>query len=235
MGIAGSIDGVKINVGSRKFVMGREDETKGFETRVYVFMKDKVLGYFQLENRYRSGLKEVISDLNTTYDLHLLTGDNEAERVNLIPLFASENQLHFNQSPHDKLNYIKQLKSSGKTVLMIGDGLNDAGALQQSDAGISITENINLFTPASDAILSANRFSLLPDFLRFSKLSLNIIVASFVLSFLYNLVGLFFAIQGALSPLIAAILMPISSISVIVFTTGASRLLAKHIFKEKSE
>jgi Cu+-exporting ATPase len=235
-GISGIIEGKKFMVGSADYVGLAVPDKEDFRaTRVYISVTESFLGFFEIVQEYRSGLRKVIDELQNRYDIHVISGDNTRKSSQLIKLFRSREMLHFNQDPFDKLEFIKQKQTEQQTVLMIGDGLNDAGALQQSDAGISITENINLFTPAADAILSANRFSLLPDFLRFSKLSLKIIVASFILSFLYNLVGLFFAIQGALSPLIAAILMPISSISVIVFTTGASRLLAKHIFKEKSE
>jgi len=110
---------------------------------------------------------------------------------------------------------------------MVGDGLNDAGALKQSDVGVSITDDINTFTPASDAILDGQQFQKLSEFIKFAKWSMKIIIISFVISFLYNLVGLSFAIQGTLSPLIAAILMPISSISVILFTTGTTTFLAR--------
>ena len=119
---------------------------------------------------------------------------------------------------------------------MIGDGLNDAGALQESDVGITISEDVNTFSPASDAILDAAKFQYLPDFIQFAKISIKIIIVSFFISFLYNIIGLFFAVQGTLSPLIAAILMPISSISVIVFTTGMTTLYArKKGFKLKSD
>jgi Cu+-exporting ATPase len=135
--------------------------------------------------------------------------------------------LLFNQTPYHKLEFIKKLQDKGKKVLMVGDGLNDAGALKQSFVGISIAEDSNVFSPACDGILESKYFSLLPKFIKFSKTSMRIIMISFGISFIYNIIGLAFAIQGTLSPLIAAILMPISSITVVVFTTGATALLAK--------
>ncbi|HAA00279.1 MAG TPA: heavy metal translocating P-type ATPase, partial [Flavobacteriales bacterium] len=135
--------------------------------------------------------------------------------------------------PEDKLTVIRDLVREYWQVAMIGDGLNDAGALRQSDVGISVSEDINNFSPACDAILDSDRFTMLPSLLKFAKIAVVIILISFGLSFLYNIVGLWFAVQGNLSPLVAAILMPLSSISVILFTTGATALMAKRTLNNK--
>ena len=111
--------------------------------------------------------------------------------------------------------------------MMIGDGLNDAGALKQSNIGIAVAEHANNFTPASDAIIEAKQFSKLPKFITLCKANKNIVMAAFILSLVYNIVGESFAVQGNLSPLIAAILMPISSLSILLITFGSSNLLAK--------
>ena len=135
--------------------------------------------------------------------------------------------MRFLQSPFDKLEYVKQLQEENEVVLMLGDGLNDAGALKSSDIGISVSEDINNFTPASDGILEASSFRLLGDFLRFSQISRKIIILSFIVSFLYNIIGFGFAVQGLLSPVVAAILMPLSSISVVVLTTFMTNYFAR--------
>ncbi len=231
LGITGEINGVKINVGSHKFVTGKEDEEKGLKTQVYIFIGDKVLGYFQLENSYRKGLKEMITRFSKKYDLHLLTGDNEAEKTNLLPLFLVEDRIHFNQSPTDKLAYVKNLKSQGKKVLMIGDGLNDAGALNESNVGITIADDVYHFSPACDAILESSGFGKLEKFIRFTHTSMNIAYISFTLSFIYNVFGLWFAVQGLLTPIFAAILMPISSVSVVAFATLSIAFLSKRSLK----
>jgi P-type Cu+ transporter len=219
MGITGEVGGVRLNIGSCKFVTGKEEQEKGMKSKVWLSLKDQVAGYFQFENNYREGLIEVITDLKSRFELHILTGDNEAERTRLITLFGNATRLHFNQTPEDKLNYIKGLKKEGHTVLMVGDGLNDAGALTESHAGITIADDIYHFSPACDAILESSKFGLLSRYIRFTNTSLNIVKTSFVISFLYNIIGLTFAVQGLLTPVFAAILMPISSISVVAFAT----------------
>ena len=112
---------------------------------------------------------------------------------------------------------------------MVGDGLNDAGALAQSDVGIAISENVNVFSPACDAILDASKFDQLYHYIIASKKAMEIIKLSFALSLLYNLVGLYFAVTGQLEPVIAAILMPLSSISIVAFTTVTTNFLGRKL------
>jgi len=230
LGISAEVNGNKINIGSRKFVTGKDDKEQSLKSQVYVFFKDRVLGFFKMENRYRDGLKEVIRDLGASHDLHLVTGDNEAEKENLLHLFGDASRLYFDQTPAEKLEYIQSLRNDNKTVLMVGDGLNDAGALNESDVGITIADDIYHFSPACDAILESTRFRDLNKFIRFTRTSLNIVRISFVISFIYNIGGLFFAIQGLLTPVIAAILMPVSSVSVVAFATFSVSYFARRTF-----
>jgi len=230
MGITGTVDGKRVNIGSKKFVTGKDDD-QPLSTNVYVFIEDKILGFFKIQNQYREGLQQVINNLKKHYDLYLLSGDNESEKENLIPLFGSETKLMFNQSPADKKNFIRKLKKEGKKVLMIGDGLNDAGALMESDVGLTVADDIYSFSPACDGIIEAKKFYALDKFINYTHVAFKIVIISFVISFLYNVVGLSYAVTGKMSPLVAAILMPISSVSVVVFATTAVKLSARRLFK----
>jgi len=98
--------------------------------------------------------------------------------------------------------------------------------LIQSNVGIAVSDNINNFSPACDGILDASEFDRLPMFLRFAQSSMKIIYISYVISFLYNCVGIWFAVQGNLSPLFAAVIMPLSTVTIILFTTLTSNLVA---------
>ncbi|NNG27200.1 MAG: HAD-IC family P-type ATPase, partial [Ignavibacteriaceae bacterium] len=236
MGLKGVVFGHNVKFGSKIFVSGDQnhdgtpslqENKESFSTKVFLSINEELLGYFEISNSYREGINEIISTFTKNYDLSLLSGDNEGEKENLLGYFDDESQLFFNQSPKDKLHFIKNLQSHERKVLMVGDGLNDAGALKQSDVGIAVTEDTGSFSPASDAILDAENFSFLPKFIGFSKISIKIIFISFAISFLYNLIGLGFAVQGMLSPIVAAILMPLSSISVVVFATLSTNLLAR--------
>jgi Cu+-exporting ATPase len=232
-GIYGVVDGNELMLGSLEFVEGgtefeaAEIKSKKNQTDVYLSFNGNISGYFRITSSYREGLEELLGSLSDNYDIHLLSGDNNREKPNLLKVFATDKSMRFRQSPEDKLNYIKSLQKQGKRVLMIGDGLNDAGALSQSDVGITISDNIYNFSPACDAILDASMFGRISGLMDFSKFSIKVIIASFIFSFLYNIIGLAFAVNGLLSPIIAAILMPVSSVSVVLFAVISTNLYAR--------
>lgn len=193
-------------------------------TRVYFSINENVIGSFILTHAYRTELGDVLNQISKHNQIHLLSGDNDKQRTQLSQYF-NQTQMRFNQTPEDKLNYIAALKSN-HIVMMVGDGLNDAGALKAADIGVSITEDTSHFTPASDIIFDASAFGLFPNFIQFANSTLRVIYGSFVLSLIYNIIGLFFAVQGLLSPLFAAVIMPLSSITIILFTTLGTTLMA---------
>src|SRR5690606_38184109 len=128
---------------------------------------------FIFRNQYRSGLKSVFHQLSKKYAIKILSGDNDGERTTLSQLLPANAEMVFDQKPEQKLEFIRQLQEHGHNVLMVGDGLNDAGALAQSNVGISISENVNVFSPACDAILDASGFTKLPYFLRLANKSIS--------------------------------------------------------------
>jgi Cu+-exporting ATPase len=227
-GISCVIDSAAYCIGTREFV-GAALFPKGAvnETRSYLSINGEAKGYFSIKNVYRNGLQEIVALLSKKLRLSVVSGDNESERIRLQSMFPKGTDLLFNQTPADKLEYVKSLQVAGKRVLMIGDGLNDAGALLQSNLGIAVTENISQFSPSSDAILDGAFVRQLPEFIQFSVMSMRIVIASFVLAFTYNMVGIYFALQGMLTPIMAAVLMPASSITIVLFTTISTQLLAK--------
>lgn len=227
-GIEARYEAKQIKIGSASFV-GQETPQTSLNTTVYVSENNTIKGKFTFYNAYRKGVSKLFKRLKKHYELAILSGDNEGEKDNLIKLLPAKTKLLFNQKPEDKLEYIKYHQKEGSKVLMIGDGLNDAGALAQSHVGVAISENVNVFTPACDAILDASKLKFVDKYLSASKSSIRIIKWSFVLSFLYNIIGLYFAVTGQLAPVIAAILMPLSSISIVAFTTLATTILGKKL------
>lgn len=226
-GIEGLVNGDIVKVGSCEYVTGDNQQQAG--TAVFVSIESELPGYYLFSNHYRESIPELIKDLRGKYRLSVISGDNEMEKENLQQLLGKNAILLFHQKPEDKLQYIRQLQQHGEKVMMIGDGLNDAGALKQSDIGIAVAEQTNNFTPSSDAIIEAKQLSRLSRFIQLCQANRNIVIASFVLSIVYNIIGLVFAVQGNLSPLVAAILMPSSSLSIVLITFGSSTLLARRM------
>lgn len=229
-GLSGNVGDSKVRLGSAAFTATAIEFTadQDLTTKVFLSINNLPRGYFSFKNNYREGLVELVEYLKRKkFELVVLSGDNEGEKKYLSKVFGTQASILFRQTPANKLKAIQELQQDGKHVLMIGDGLNDAGALKQSDVGISISDDINNFSPACDAILNAGKFRWLGSILAISRASHRIILGSFVIALGYNFIGLYFAMQGTLSPVIAAILMPISSISIIAFTTGMSNFIAR--------
>lgn len=222
-GACGSINNQLVKLGVLHYVAPQAIATKPHEgSIVHVSINNEVIGYFTINNSYRSGLKQTIQDLQNNFELKILSGDNALEEKQLKTIFDKKTEMLFNQTPEDKLNYIKHLQANNKQVVMIGDGLNDAGALRQSNVGIAISDDTNNFSPACDAILAGQNFNKLMALITYCKKQKIIIYASFIVSIMYNVIGLYFATQGTLQPVIAAILMPLSSISIVLLTTSLS-------------
>ncbi len=227
-GIEGTKNNQSMRIGSAEFA-GDPDEQDPENTSVHISYNDTYKGCFAIHNIYRDGITKVLSDMGKNMDLAIISGDNSSERPRLEKLLPKLTPMYFNQSPTDKLEFVNSLQNQGHKVLMVGDGLNDAGALAQSDVGIAISEDINVFSPACDGILEATKFNQLKNYIKASKKAITIIKLSFLLSLLYNIIGLYFAVTGQLEPVIAAILMPLSSISIVGFTTLATNMSNRNL------
>ncbi|WP_421943194.1 heavy metal translocating P-type ATPase [Pedobacter sp.] len=197
---------------------------------VHIVIDEHYKGCFQIRQQWREGLPELLNKLAKNFKLHVLSGDTDREYVTLKTLFPRNSKINFKRNPHQKLEYVLLEQQKNNKVIMLGDGLNDAGALKQSDFGIAITDNINNFTPGCDAILTGKNIGLLPNFAALSRDGLKVVKISFAIAILYNCVGIYYAVQGTLYPLIAAVLMPISTITIISFTS-----IATHFFARKNK
>jgi Cu+-exporting ATPase len=214
-----------IKLGSSQFLKHMSENTHK-KTKVHIEINSTYKGSYVFNNQYRDGLEQLFENLSQKYKLIVLSGDNDGERTILEKMLPKTTTLVFNQKPEQKLTFIENLQIQGKNVMMIGDGLNDAGALAQSNVGISISENVNVFSPACDGILDASQFKKIDFYLDYTKNAMQTIYLSFGLSLLYNVVGLSFAVTGNLLPIIAAIIMPLSTITIVSFVTVMTTVFA---------
>ena len=240
-GIEGEIAGHKLLLGSRAWLqrLGVAIGQYGVPPKinsgsaVFVAIDGTLRGSFTLENSLRPEVAELITQLGGKFELVLLSGDNEREAARFQKLFGEGAVLKFNQSPADKLNFVRELQTRGRKVMMVGDGLNDAGALKQAEVGVAVVEQIGIFSPASDVILDAAELPRLARVLAFARSAARVVRAGFIISALYNLVGVSIAAAGLLSPIVCAILMPLSSATVVIFACGATAWLGRKLQVEK--
>jgi Cu+-exporting ATPase len=244
-GIEGEVAGHKILLGARAWAVARasrpcvlgtaSEETHGRDARatatnegsVFVAVDGELRGAFALENSLRPEVARLLAQLGGRFELALLSGDNEREAVRFKQLFDDRAILKFNQSPADKLDFVRELQSRGRKVMMVGDGLNDAGALKQAEVGVAVVEQVGVFSPASDVILDAAELPQLARVLHFARRSALVVRTGFAISTCYNAVGVSIAAAGLLAPVVCAVLMPLSSATVVVFACVVTMWLAQ--------
>jgi len=226
-------EGKTILLGSASFLQAQGIKILAHGAGVYLAVDHVYKGKFVINHVYRAGVKEMVDRLkNNGYQIHLLSGDHPTERQNLQGILGATTPMLFEQNPNDKLEYIQHLQSMGRRVMMVGDGLNDAGALKKCDLGIAVTDQTHLFTPASDAILEGEKIPELDRFISYAQKAKTIIIFLFILSIIYNLIGMYFATRAQLSPMVAAILMPISSISIVALSALLSHSYTAGLLKK---
>jgi Cu+-exporting ATPase len=217
-GVSGSIAGMKVRIGSAAYV-GSPEKRLEEETASHISINGIYKGKFVFSSVIREGVVDMINQLKGKYELHVLSGDQEKDRELIEQMIPNKNNIRFSCTPQEKSRYILELQRTGEPVLMIGDGLNDAGALENANVGIAVSEDMFRFTPSSDAIITADHLAQLDRFLKLSNYADTVLKICLGFSLTYNLVGLSFAVTGNLTPLIAAILMPISSITIVAVAT----------------
>ncbi len=241
LGIRGVVRGRPVKIGSAAWVGADSTGLQKWPNPtqkggLFVKIGPNILGHFEVKTRFRPGLTAVLDFFRRLpSNVFLLSGDQDHQAAALAPFFPAADSMLFQQSPQQKLDFIQNLQRRGRRVMMLGDGLNDAGALRQSDLGIVVAEDTNNFTPACDAILHAGEFARLPQFVRLAQAGVRTVHQSYAVALTYNLIGLSFAVTGALSPLVAAVLMPLSSVSIVLFGVGMGNRAARKWLQTQSE
>lgn len=223
-GVRGRVGDHEVRVGIAGFVAAPASTAiAAVPGRTYASVDGRV-GSFRVETPERAGMTEVVGAIASTHEAWLLSGDHDAESGRWRPSFGD--RMRFRQAPQDKLQIVRDRQAAGRHVLMIGDGLNDAGALAAADVGLAVSDDTACLVPACDAVIRGDRLALLPQVLRYARRARHAILLSFWVSVLYNVLGLWLALTGQLTPLATAILMPVSSMTVVGVGVGVMRFRA---------
>jgi Cu+-exporting ATPase len=228
-GVQGIVAGRTVRLGSAHFVGTEATQAASGGVWARVQDGDTISLYHWLPlPSLRPGVDELLSQLAATGQRTLLvSGDQPDAQSALQPLFPNPGQMHFRQSPADKVSRLDALKQGGHRVAMVGDGLNDAAALRQAHLGVAVMEGTAQFAPAADALIRAEELPRLAHYQRVTQKGIRIVKICFAVSVVYNLIGTTFAVQGLLQPVVAAVLMPFSSIGIILLSTALTVVMAK--------
>jgi Cu+-exporting ATPase len=229
-GLRGVVDGHDVVIGTAAFVAstaGADVDSAAAGSGAALAIDGRFRGWTRLAAPIRHGIEAAAASLTRRYDLWLLSGDNGADAPRWTALFGLRRL--FQQSPDDKLAFVQARMAEGRRVLMVGDGLNDAGALAAADVGLAVSDDTACLVPACDAMVRGRALAELPALLRYARHARHVIVLCFAVSVVYNVLGLTLALQGRLTPLATAVLMPVSSLTVIGLSAGAMRWLARRI------
>jgi Cu+-exporting ATPase len=228
-GIEAWLEEHHLKMGSAEFI-GVDEPHHTHGTCTHIREDGRYIGYFLVRQQYREKLEDSLQDLQSDYEVSIISGDNDGERAYLSALLHHPENIHFRFNPWEKRQYIERLqRERGCPTLMIGDGFNDAGALRQANAGIAVTENKNNFTPSCDAILDGSAFWKLPRMLRLIRDGRRINSIIFGYSVVYNVAASWFALSGLLSPVIASFLMPANSLSIIFLAWALTSFSASRL------
>jgi P-type Cu+ transporter len=228
-GVRAGIDGAVVHVGSNRLVgdeavdePARQLQQAG-KTLMYVTRDGELLGMLALEDTLRPEVPQALEALRELgfREMTLLTGDNErtaralAERLG-IPFQA-------NLLPEDKIRYVKARQAEGATVVMIGDGVNDAPALAQADVGIAMGAiGSDIALEAASVALMRDDWSQVPEAVRMARRTMSVVRMNLGFTILYNAVGLTLAALGILPPVLAAAAQSIPDLGILA---NSSRLL----------
>ena len=225
-GIYGKVNGIHWSL--RKYVVD------GKQLGTALYKEGNFRGFFHIHFPIRENIQQMLDNLSKKTKLGLVSGDTDREQERMEKLFPAGTELHFELTPVQKAELVAMRESESHTAY-VGDGLNDTGALHASHVGISISDSHQRFTPAADILLPGEQLKNLPELYRFGKQVKGVVWGSFVLSLMYNTVGLSYALSGTLSPLIAALLMPASTFSIIIFTTLTTKYFFRKTYLDKNQ
>jgi Cu+-exporting ATPase len=234
-GVKGETGGRIILIGNREFI-----ETKGIckkldsvldselsswiqtqavsgTTVLYMSSDDKLAGIFIIADKAREEAGETVMRLTEMgYDVMMVTGDERGTALSIArDIHLPEEAVLAQRLPNEKAEAIRDMQEKGNPVMMVGDGINDAPALVQSDLGVAMGRATDIALESSDIVLMRSDLGLIAEAIILSKKIYRTIQQNLFWAFIYNMVALPLAVLGLLHPIIAAGAMTLSSLSVV--------------------
>ncbi|MBK8943792.1 MAG: cadmium-translocating P-type ATPase [Ignavibacteriae bacterium] len=219
-GVSGIVKGKLVQIGSKEFAksinlnFSNIDETE-LGTKIFVIIENEIAGYFVIQDSIKSDAKIAIEKLNQLgINTVLLTGDNNKNAEFITNEINIKN--YFSEiKPNGKVEVIKKLQNNNEKIIMIGDGINDAAALTQADVGIAMGAGTDIAIDSAKIILINNKVNDVIKAFKLSQKTIKILKQNLFWAFIYNIVGIPLAALGMLNPMIAALAMAFSSVSVV--------------------
>lgn len=223
------VNGHRLRLGLKSWVDEQNKVTFASNGKYIWFSIDDFLqAPVLLADSFRSDLFNTLSGLKQQgIELFLASGDESHNASGFKSQFGGVfTDIRFELSPLQKSAFIDELRKANQgRVLMVGDGINDAAALKEGDAGMVVAENTGDFFPEASSIILHSAFYRIPDFIRLAKKANRIVKEAFIVSLIYNVAALSLAFTGAMSPVIAAILMPSSSVALMFYAWARSKAM----------
>jgi len=234
-GVKATVGGIDYLVGNKtlmesaKIKLDKETEEKAEtlskhgDTVIFFGGNNKIIGLLGFKDQIKGSSKKAIHQLQDNgYNVVMLTGDSESTAE----IMAGELGMHqykANMLPADKANYIKELQSKGKTVAMIGDGINDSAALAQADLSIAMGKGSDIAINVAMMTIISSDLMKVTEAINLSKLTIKTIHENLFWAFIYNIIaipiaaGILYPVNGfMLNPMIAGAAMALSSVSVVM-------------------
>ncbi len=216
-GIIAKINSTELLGGNYKLMQenGIKVEHSSSNTLFYFAVDKKLAAVYELSDKIKDGAKELVENLRKrNVETVMLTGDNENAALKVSREIGID-KVYFEQTPEDKSNYISELHDNNRTVVMVGDGVNDVLALAKADIGIVMGSGSDIAVDVSDVVLLHDSLSSLEDTFKISRTTYGLIKQNLGISLVYNAITIPLAMAGYVIPLVAAISMSVSSLLVV--------------------
>jgi|ERR1051325_665275 P-type E1-E2 ATPase len=213
-----------------KKILNKNNNKKNFiksdEIVIYLFTKEKIIGYIELEDEIRKDSYQVINSLKAkNIEIFMITGDHKNVALKIAKKVGIKSENVFYQTlPSEKASIIEKLKNQNYSVGFVGDGINDAIALETSDLGISLGSGSALALQSSDITIRNDDLNLVDQALNISQKTLKTIYIGLIVASIYNIILIPLALGGILVPSIAAIAMAINDTLAVIIAASLKRL-----------